>query len=130
MRLILPIILMFAIAGNFHGLRAEEIGCIDEAEYQKTRDFYADTFAKYDLPTVSQEFLEAISATEDLKDQVSDCQKQIGNHSSRSCDSLVTQLATKENERDALKTRFSMALQMQEYLMTLKVKLERPLCTK
>ena len=130
MRLIRPLMLLLAIAAYSYGLSAEEVGCMDEAEYQKAKGDYADTLAKYDLPTVSQEFLEAISATEDLKEQVGNCQKTISDHAPKSCDALAELYNAKRIEMNALKNRLSMALQMQEYLMTLKVKLERPICAK
>jgi hypothetical protein len=124
--------LMLAVlfAAQFHELHAEEAGCIDETEYQKAKATYTDVFAKYDLPTVAQEFLEAVSSTEDFKDQVSVCQKNLDESEQNRCDPLVKQYNDKKIERDALKNRFSVALQMQEYLLTLKLKLERPHCVR
>jgi hypothetical protein len=130
MRLIRPLMLLLVITTYSYGLSAEEVGCIEEAEYQKTKGDYADTFAKYDLPTVSQEFLDAINATDDLREQLTNCQKNISDHAPKSCDALAEQYNAKRTQMNALKTRLSMALQMQEYLMTLKVKLERPICAK
>lgn len=122
--------LVLLIAGHSHGLWAEEVGCIDEIEYQKANETYTDMFAKYDLPTVAQEFLEATSATENLKEQVSTCQKTINEPDQNRCDPLVKQYNDKRIERDALSKRLSVALKMQEYLLTLKLKLERPRCGK
>lgn len=122
--------LALLISGYSHGLQASQPDCVDEAEYQKTREAYADTFAKYDLPTVSQEFLEAISAVEDLKDQLAACQKGLKDSGLQHCDSLTQKFMAKRDERDALKRRFSMALQMNDYLETLKDKLKKPLCAK
>lgn len=118
------------ISGYSQGLLASQPDCIDEAEYQKTKEAYADTFAKYDLPTVSQEFLEAISAVEDLKDQLAACQKGLKDSGTQHCDSLTQKFMAKRDERDALKRRFSMALQMNDYLETLKDKFKKPLCAK
>ncbi len=99
-------------------------------EYQKTKEIYADLFSKYDLPTVSQELLEAISSTQDLKEQVNTCRKNLNEADQKRCEPLVMQYNARRVERDALSNRLSMALKMQEYLLTVKLTLERPICGK
>ena len=121
---------MVLIATYTHGVLAEEVGCIDEIDYQKTKGTYADMIAKYDPPTVAQAFLEATSATENLKEQVSTCQKTLNDPDQNRCDPLVKQYNDKRIVRDDLSKRLSVALKMQEYLLTLKLKLERPRCAK
>lgn len=130
MKPIRTLTLLVLIAAHSHGLLAEEVGCIDELDYQKAKETYADMFAKYDLPTIAQEFLEATSATENLKEQVSTCQKNLNEPDQNRCDPLAKQFNDKRIQRDALSQRLSVALKMQEYLSTLKLKLERPRCAK
>ena len=130
MKPIRTLMLVVLIAAHSHGVLAEEVGCIDEIDYQKANETYADMIAKYDPPTVAQEFLEATSATENLKEQVSTCQKNLNEPDQNRCDPLVKQYKDKKIERDTLSQRLSVALKMQEYLLTLKLKLERPRCGK
>lgn len=118
------------IAGYSHNLWSAQSNCIDEVDYQKTKEIYADLFSKYDLPTVSQELLDAISATNDLKEQANTCQKNLNESDQKRCEPLVMQYNAKRAERDALSNRLSMALEMQEYLLTVKFMLERPICGK
>ena len=118
------------IAGYSHNLWSAQVDCIDETEYLKTKEIYADLFSKYDLPTASQELLDAISATNDLKEQVNTCRKNLNEADQKRCEPLVNQYNAKRIERDALSKRLSMALQMQEYLLTVKFRLERPICGK
>ncbi|HTN94289.1 MAG TPA: hypothetical protein VMJ33_06905 [Gallionella sp.] len=130
MKRILAFWLSSMIAGYSHNLWSAQADCIDEMKYQKTREIYADLFAKYDLPTVSQELLGAISATNDLKEQVNTCRKNLNETDQERCEPLVEQYNAKRVERDALSNRLSMALKMQEYLLTVKLMLEQPICGK
>lgn len=130
MKRILTFWLSWIIAGYSHNLWSAQANCIDEVDYQKTKEIYADLFSKYDLATVSQELLDAIGATQDLKEQVNTCQKSLNEADQKRCEPLVNQYNAKRVERDALSNRLSMALEMQEYLLTVKFMLERPICGK
>ncbi len=118
------------IVGYSHNLWSAQANCVDEVEYQKIKEIYTDLFSKYDLPTVSQELLEAIGATQDLKEQVNACQKNLNDADPKRCEPLVQQYNAKRIQRDALSKRLSIALEMQEYLLTVKMMLERPICGK
>jgi len=130
MKQILLFSLAVVIAGYSLGAWAKEGACIDETDYQRTKDIYSDLLAKYDLPSLAQKFLDAINAAEDLKNQVTTCQNNLNEADQKSCDPLVKQYKDKLSERNDLSKRFTLANEMQEYILTLKVKLERPLCVK
>jgi hypothetical protein len=122
--------LALLLAGFSWASWAAETTCIDAEEYQKLSKTYADLFARYDLPTIAQEFLDVSGATVDLKEQVNACQKSFEKSDQQRCDPLVKQSNAKRIERDALMSRFNAAIDMQEYMLTLKLKLERPQCGK
>ena len=124
------ILLVILVASYTPCLLAAEVECIDEIDYQKTQDIYTDLFAKYDLPTLSKDFLEAVSTTRDLSNRVDACQKSTNETDLKNCDLLKKQYSDKRIEQDSLSQRFSVAFKMQEYLLTLKLKLERPKCAK
>lgn len=127
-------ILLFSLAAIFAGYSlgsgAAEVACIDETDYQKTKDIYTDLLSKYDLPTLAQKFLEAKNAAEDLNKQATTCQNNPKEADQKSCESLVKRYQDKLSERNDLGKRLTLANEMQEYILTLKVKLERPLCVK
>jgi cell fate (sporulation/competence/biofilm development) regulator YmcA (YheA/YmcA/DUF963 family) len=130
MKRILLFSLAVVIAGYSLGLLAEEVVCIDETDYQKTKDIYTNLISKYDLPSLAQKFLDAKNAAEDLKKQVTTCQNNLNEAEQKRCDPLVKQYKDKLSERNDLSKRFTLANEMQEYILTLKMKLERPLCVK
>ena len=109
---------------------AVETTCIDAEEYQRLSKTYTELLGRYDLPTIAQEFLDVSSATVDLKEQVNACQKSLDKSDQQRCDPLVKQSNAKRIERNALMSRFNAAIDMQEYMLTLKLQLERPQCGK
>lgn len=109
---------------------APQTACIDPAEYESVKKIYADLFAKYDLATVAQEFLDLIYETQDLKDQVSACQKNLDKSEQQGCDPLAKQYDAKRIQQQAMNDHFEAAKDMENYLLTLKAKLERPQCQK
>jgi len=130
MKRILLFSLAVVIAGYSLGSWAEGVVCIDETDYQRTKDIYTDLLSEYDLPSLAQRLLDAINAAEDLKKQVTICQNNLNEADQIRCDPLVKQYKDKLSERNDLSKRFTLANEMQEYILTLKVKLERPPCVK
>jgi hypothetical protein len=130
MKLIHTISLGVMIAGCSHGLWAAEVACMDAMEHQKISETYADLSAKYDLQTISQEFLDLFNATRDLKEQVNSCKRSVNEHDPKYCDVLAQQYKTKRMEQEALVRRLYVTIDMQQYLLTLKLRLERPICGK
>jgi hypothetical protein len=79
---------------------------------------------------VAQEFLVVINETQDLKEQVGACQKNLDKPDLQRCDPLVKQYNAKRIQQQAMNDRFEAAKDMENYLLTLKAKLERPQCQK
>jgi hypothetical protein len=130
MKRILGLSLAVVIAIYSLGSWAEEAVCIDETDYQRTKEQYTDLLSKYDLPSLAQKFLDAISSAEDLKEQATTCKNNLNEANPKRCDPLVNQYKDKLSERNDLSKRFTLANDMQEYILTLKLKLERPRCAK
>lgn len=107
---------------------AAQVACIDPAEYQNASRIYADLFSKYDLATVAQQYLDLIDETQDLKEQVSACRKDPDKPDPLRCDPLVRRYDAKRLQQQAMNDRFEAAKEMENYLLTLKLKLERPQC--
>jgi hypothetical protein len=107
---------------------APQIACISPTEYESVSKIYADLFPKYDLVTVAQEFLDVINETQDLKERVGACQKNLDKPDLQRCDPLVKQYDAKRIQQQAMNDRFEAAKDMENYLSTLKLKLERPRC--
>ena len=89
---------------------------------------YADLFAKYDLLTVAQEFLDKVRQVQDLKERLSDCRKTSVASDTENCVVLQKQYAAGQVQRNLIQARFNNAIGMEQYLMTLKLKLARPRC--
>jgi len=130
MKRIMLFSLAIVIAGYALGSWAQETICIDETDYQNTKERYTDLLSKYDMPSLAQKFLDAISATEDLKEQVTNCQNNLNEADPKRCDPLAKQYKDKLSERNELSKRLTLANEMQQYILWLKVKLERPRCAK
>jgi len=104
--------------------------CLDPAAYEKLRQRYADLSARFDLASLSQQFVDLIGQARELKDQLETCRKQVADPNPPACDALAQQYAAKEAERQAVQDRLSAAIDMDEYLATLKWRLERSPCAK
>ncbi len=124
----------FLLALTFSGYSwvslASEIACIDEVEYERFSKAYADLSSKYDILTVAQELYDLSMATKDLKEQVAACQKNLKESDQQACDELLRQYKAKQTRRDAVTVRFNAATDMQDYIATLKLKMDRPRCKK
>jgi hypothetical protein len=118
------------LLGSYAGAWALEVVCIDVLERQRISETYTELLSKYGLHAVAQEFLDASADTQDLREEVSACQKKPDEPSLQRCDNLAKQYEIKRSQRDATIARFKTALELQEYLLTLQLKLERPLCQK
>ena len=92
MKRILGLSLAVVIAVYSLGSWAEEAVCIDETDYQRTKEQYTDLLSKYDLPSLAQKFLDAISSAEDLKEQATTCKNNLNEANQKRCDPLVLSL--------------------------------------
>ncbi len=109
-------------------LCAAEIECTDAVELQRASTTYADLLTRYDPPPIAQELLDLLAATQELKVRLNACQSPSDIPDRQTCDALATQYLGMQAKRDAVLRRLSLAMGMQEYLLTLKLKLERPRC--
>ena len=123
-------LLALIISGYSSVSFASEIVCIDEVEYERVSKTYADLSSKYDMLTVAQELYDLSMETKDLKQQVVACQNNLKESDQQACDELVRQLKAKQTRRDAVTVRFNAATDMQDYIATLKLKMDRPRCQK
>jgi hypothetical protein len=118
------------LLGSYSGAWALEVVCIDAVERQRISETYAELLAKYGLHAVAQEFLDASADTQDLREEISVCQQKHDEPALKLCENLAKQYEIKRSQRDAMIARFNVAMGLQDYLFTLKMKLERPLCEK
>ena len=109
---------------------AAETTCIDPVEYRRFSQRYADLFPKFDLTSVAQEYVDVSVDLEDLKNSVTECRKNSPETGQQQCDPVTQQYNTKAAQLKDVERRFYAALNMQEYLLTLKLKLEQPQCEK
>jgi hypothetical protein len=123
-------LLALIVSGYSRVSFASEIACIDEVEYERISKAYADLSSKYDMLAVAQELYDLSMETKDLKQQVAACQKNLKESDQQACDELVRQYKTKQTRRDAVTVRFNAATDMQDYIATLKLKMDRPRCQK
>jgi len=109
---------------------AAETGCIDTAEHERLARRYADLFSRFDLTSVAQEYVDVSVDAQDLKEKINACRKDVPEPDQQHCDPLTKQYDTKVSQLKAVQDRFYAALNMQEYLLTLKLKAEQPQCKK
>jgi hypothetical protein len=109
---------------------AAETACIGPAEYRRLSQRYADLFSKFDLTSVAQKYVDISVDAEDLKADINTCRKNISETDQQRCNALEAQYETKASQIKDLEHRFYAALNMQEYLLTLKLKLEELPCGK
>jgi hypothetical protein len=126
----LALLLMAAATAVHAQLVPSKPACIDEAEYERLSKHQAELQARFDLPAIAQEILDVGSETEDLKQQANACPKSADAKDEQACDALVKRYKAKRIELNALIDRFYAATDVQQYLLMLKSKLERPRCGK
>ena len=127
-RLLLP---AMAVAGIAHAAPPAAVHCVDAADYRRLQQNYDDLSARFDLATVTQRLIDVGNECSDLKDQMAVCRANSGKADGpQNCDAVAAQYAAKLNDRKAAQDRLGTALDMDEYLLTLKLRLEKPLCDK
>jgi len=109
---------------------AAEPACIDTVEYQRLSQRYADLFSRFDLTSIAQEYVDVSVDAQDLKDKINACRKNTPEPGQQSCDPLAKEYDAKVSQLKAIQNRLYDALNMQEYVLTLKLKLEQPQCGK
>jgi hypothetical protein len=117
-------------AGICHCAWAAETACLDAMEYQRLAKRYDDLTAQFDLPPIAQVFLDVSNETQDLKEQVTACRKDHSASERQGCASLAKQHDAMKVRQEAAYDRFNAALDMQEYLYSLKLRLLQPKCGK
>ena len=125
-RLLLP---AMAVAGIAHAAPPAAVDCVAAADHQRLQQNYDDLFARFDLATVTQRLIDVSNECSDLKDQMAACRANSSKADGpQNCDAVAAQYAAKLDERKAAQDRLGTALDMDEYLLTLKLRLEKPLC--
>jgi hypothetical protein len=102
--------------------------CMKATEYEQLQQRYADLSERFDLASLAQQLVDAASEAGDARSQLAACRKNLAAVSRTDCNSLSDQLAEKETKRIAVQERLSTALDMDEYLATLKLRLEQSRC--
>ena len=102
--------------------------CIDREDRQRTTKTYADLASRFDPQAAAQEFIDVSAALDDLKDQVQACPKKPADRDQQDCAALRERYDAKLAEREAAVARLNAAVDLGEYLRTLKAKLDRPPC--
>jgi hypothetical protein len=110
-----------------HGWAADGI-CIAASEYQQLKKRYVALSTQFDMATAAQEFLEVNKETQNLKAQLLVCQKNAPESNQDECHPLEKQYNALLDHRASVTDRFNNALDMQEYLSTLKLRLETSPC--
>ena len=111
-------------------LPAMAADCLDQATHDRLQQHYTDLSARFDLATLSQGVIDAAGEAGDLKGRLAACRKVAPGSERPDCDSLAKRLAAKEAESQALQDRLAAALDMDEYLATLRWRLQQPPCAK
>ena len=124
------ILVALIVAGIAHAAPSDNVVCINVADYQRLRQNYDSLFARFDLATVTQRFIDVSSEVSDLKDQLKACRDSSGEKDQQDCDPLATQYDAKMRERQSVQDRLVIAVDMDEYLPTLKLRLEQRQCEK
>ena len=101
--------------------------CMKATDYAQLRQRYADLSARFDLASLAQQMVDAASAAGDARAALAACRRN-ATEGGGDCASLAAQLAAKEAESAAVQERLATAIDMDEYLATLKLRLERPPC--
>ena len=106
---------------------ADEV-CLDSKEHDWVKAQYDDLFARYDTAKVARHFLQLNNEAGVLRDQVASCAESGGEPTSNQCPALRRQLEAKLAEERQAADTLTTALQMQTYILTLQLRLERPIC--
>lgn len=124
------ILLILCIGAPCGVCAAAEGVCIDAVQYQRLSQRYADLFSRFDLTSIAQEYVDVSVDAQDLKEKIDACRKTTPEPGQQGCDPLAKQYDTKVSQLKAIQNRLFTALNMQEYLLTLKLTLEQPQCGK
>ena len=108
---------------------AADTDCLDTGTYARLRRNYDDLTARFDLAGVTQRVIDLSAEVGDLKDRLKDCKREQSGSDGRACDNAAEQYAAKAGELKLDEGRLGAALDMHEYLDTLKLRLERPRCS-
>jgi hypothetical protein len=124
------ILVALIVAGIAQAAPPGNVVCINAADYQRLRQHYDNLFALYDLATVTQRFIDVSNEASDLKDQLKVCRDSSGEKGQQDCDSLTSHSDAKMRERQSVQNRLVIAVDMDEYLPALKLRLEQRQCEK
>jgi len=118
---------LVALAIAVSSARAGSVDCIGADERRwvaQTRDKYA---SEYDITKHAQALIALNSATVDLEDRLKTC-RDSGSGPAGECGSITRELEARKAQRERAADGLRTALQMQPYLSTLQIRLERPSC--
>jgi|GEM_PF-4597734 len=107
---------------------SEEPRCTTLNDRSSIAEMYTKLNAQFDLSAAAQTFLEASQEAYKLKENEANCRRENPAHDSSSCVAEKQAYAERLAQRDAAKHHFSTAIEMQDYLMTLKWRTGLPLC--
>ena len=104
----------------------DEGTCLKREEHEWVKAKYDDLVSRYDLATVARRLLELNNEAEALKDQASACGKDASG--GQRCTAVRRELQAKLEDESSTADLLNTALEMQTYILTLQVRLERPVC--
>lgn len=113
-----------------HDSWGTERACLEPAKHQRLQKTYDDLNSQFDLPTIAQAYLDLSGETSDLKKKVRACRKGDPASTAQDCTGLAKQYGAQMLRQQALTSRFNTALDMQEYISSLKLRLLEPECGK
>lgn len=119
---------MLAGASAIQAAPVEQISCINAGEYAQLKRRYDDYQSRFGLAVVARELLDFDGKMRELRAQLTVCRKAAAPAGEPRCEPLARQLEDREREQPAVTKRFNTALEMQEYLSALELRLERPQC--
>ncbi|HZQ72562.1 MAG TPA: hypothetical protein VFB08_06575 [Burkholderiales bacterium] len=124
MRLACALAVLAVATGSARAAGVDCMGAEERRWVMQALDKYA---LEYDVTKHAQALIALNSATLDLEDRLKAC-RDSGTASAGGCGSIARELEASKAQRERAADSLRTALQMQPYLSTLQIRLERPSC--
>ncbi|RTL48511.1 MAG: hypothetical protein EKK46_15665 [Rhodocyclaceae bacterium] len=107
---------------------AADSDCVEAATHDRLQQTYDELTSRFDLAGLTQQLIDIGSETTDLKLRLAACKRESKNPNQEDCAVLATRYADSSKAQASIENRLSAAIDMQEYIATVKVRLERSVC--
>lgn len=124
------ILMVLTIASFAQAAPTGTVVCVDADQYRWLRKTYDDLATRFDLLIVTRRLIDVSGETSVLKDQIKACRMTPGKADQQNCDAFAAKYEAKLGEQKSVEDRLVTATEMQEYMSTLKLRLEQPQCEK